>query len=327
MSLKTVIGQDRIINILMEAKRQNNVFHAYVFEGPEGVGKKYAAFNFAKALLCLYDEEDACEICASCKKMASKNHPDYHMIGSEGNSIKDAQVEEIQNTMSKKPFEGERIITVIDHADAMTVRAQNRLLKTLEDPTPNTIMILLTQNASMLLPTITSRCMILKFTSIPDKQMRTYLIEKYALDKEEANVLASFSKGCIGRAEKLLMSEDFKERRRKSIQMAVKLGSFTGADIFNIMDEIREEKDNIIEFIDMIEYWYRDLIIIEAAKFEKEALINIDYLDTLLQETNKIGYEEAMKIISIIENTKRDLNMHLNFNLVIKNMLLKIQEA
>ena len=326
MSLEDIIGQEEITNTLKKSIVKQNVFHAYIFEGPDGMGKKKAAFNFAKAVLCIQPDGDSCGKCTACQKMDNNAHPDYIFIEPDGTSIKDVQIEDMQKNISKKPIEGQNTVVVINKSDSMTVRAQNRLLKTLEEPNAHVIIILLTHNANMLLPTIVSRCMILKFKPVSDSVIKNYLKEKYNISENDAGILTTFCNGRIELAEELYLSDDFKEIRQKSIDMAKKISIFKEEDIWEMISIFEKQKENAIDFLDMIEYWYRDIIILHVSG-NNHLIINIDCLNMLIKETKKIGHEKAIKIVRIIEDTKKDLNMNLNFNFVVKNMLLKIQEV
>lgn len=324
MSLKDVIGQDRMIQMLQLSLLEGNVFHAYILEGAEGIGKKFTAFNFTKAILC--HESEACGGCSSCKKMDNGNHPDYYFVEPDGNSIKDSQIEEVQEIMAKKPYESKNTVIIINHAETMTVRAQNRFLKTLEEPRGDSIVILLTANANSLLPTITSRCMVMKLKPVQRDVICHYLIEKYKIEKSYAAILAAFAYGNIGRAVQLHQSELFKENRIKCIEIARQLAFIQEKDFYNIVQAMEALKEIFSELLDMIEFWFRDIILI-SVNGNRNLVMNEDYMDILLPEAKKLGYDKAAKIIYIIEDAKKDLKMHLNYNLVIKNMLLKIQEV
>ncbi|MCG8483909.1 MAG: DNA polymerase III subunit delta' [Clostridia bacterium] len=325
MSLKGVIGQNRMIQTLQFSLQEGNVFHAYIFEGAEGIGKKFTAFNFAKAILC-HEKEETCNQCSACKKMDHGNHPDYHFIEPDGKSIKDSQIEDVQDIMAKKPYESQNTVIIIDKAETMTVRAQNRFLKTLEEPRGDSIVILLTINANSLLPTILSRCMVMKLKPVHRDTICNYLIEKYGIERKDAIVLAAFAYGNIGRAEQLHQSELFKENRIKCIKIAQQLSLIKEEDFYHIVHAIEELKDISSEFFDMLEFWYRDIILLRV-KGNRDLIVNSDYMDVLLREADNIGYDKAAKIIYIIEEAKKDIKMNLNYNLVIKNMLLKIQEV
>ena len=323
MSFKDILGQDKVINRLKKSIKHDCVSHAYIFEGLEGIGKKMTSFNLAKAIFCKEGMEDSCDVCSSCRKMEHGNYPDYHLISPGDKSILDSQIEELQRIISKKSSEGRGNVILIDKAESMTIRAQNRLLKTMEEPIGDTILILVTSNASGLLDTILSRCVVMKFKSIDRDVIKTFLINKYDLDEKRAAVLAAFSLGSIGKSEKLYNSEEFIASREESIKVAKKIGSLKEIDFYDVVKNFESKKDSFIEFSDMIEYWYRDIIIAKL-KGNKEIITNIDYINDIINEANKIELKRCTKIIESMEQAKRDYNMNINYNLLIKNMVLKM---
>jgi DNA polymerase III gamma/tau subunit len=138
------------------------LFHAYIFEGGRGTDKLRAAETFAKTVHCLGEAPKPCGICLSCVKAEHGNHEDILYLTRNGNSIGVKQIEELQIRLRGKPFASDRIIAVVDEAERMTPQSQNKLLKTLEEPSGGNIIILLTSNSALLLKTIQSRCVVLR---------------------------------------------------------------------------------------------------------------------------------------------------------------------
>lgn len=326
MALSDVIGNDMIVRRLKILKAADIVSHAYVFEGPDGIGKRFTAFNFAKTLFCRENDDDACEECLSCKKLNHENHQDFYYITPEGNSIKDMQIEMLQENIQKKPFSSDRTIFVIDKADSMTTRAQNRLLKTLEEPPGNITIILLAENSGNIVPTILSRCIIFKFKPIPRELVKRYIIEKHGLGEDEADVVASFSYGTIGKAEKLCTSETFKARRELCNRIAQAI--LKKDKVFSNLKELSEissSKEDALEMLDLLECWFRDLMIVEAGDCD-QLILNLDYKPLLSEAARQYNEVNAGHVIEIIEEAKNDINMNININYSIKNMLIKAQE-
>ena len=163
MTLKEVKNNDIIKNRIKRLITNDSVSHAYIFECEGGSDKKAMADVFAKALLCETQRGVGCHSCKTCTKIAKGSHEDVIYVKKDETSVKDEAIEELQAKLKKKPYAGDRIIAVIEDADTLTARAQNRLLKTLEEPFSETVIILLTGSLENLADTILSRCSLLRW--------------------------------------------------------------------------------------------------------------------------------------------------------------------
>jgi len=157
MNVTHTQGNDKLIERLDRMIRSNRISHAYIFEGSECIDKKAFAENFAKGILCPVNEGDGCGRCGICSKIDHGNHEDVMYVSASGRSIKDADIAAMQESLKTKPF-GDRHVVIVENADTMTLRAQNRLLKTLEEPPGKSVIIMLSENMESLTPTIQSRC-------------------------------------------------------------------------------------------------------------------------------------------------------------------------
>ena len=169
-TFKDVVGHKDIINYIRNAVREDKVSHAYILNGERGAGKKMLANLFAATLLCEKGWPDPCNECHSCRQAESGNHPDIIKVTHEKpNSISVDDIrEQVNNTIMIKPYQGPYKVYIIPQADMMTTQAQNALLKTIEEPPEYAVIMLLTENADTLLPTINSRCVMLKLRNIKD---------------------------------------------------------------------------------------------------------------------------------------------------------------
>lgn len=150
-------SNENLIKRLEAIVRSGKISHAYIFEAPGSVDKKSFAESFVKGILCPENRGEGCKRCSICNKIDHGNHEDIIYIAAQGNSIKDADIIAMQDRLKIKPF-GERNIVIVENSDTMTLRAQNRLLKTLEEPPGNTVIILLSENMENLAQTVQSRC-------------------------------------------------------------------------------------------------------------------------------------------------------------------------
>ena len=309
MYFEKIRGQRFAKKYLSNSIKSNMISHAYMFEGPSGVGKNTMARELAATLL---DMENLF------------NSPDYIEITPDGNSIKIAQIRKLQSDILVKPYKSYKIY-VIDEAQKMTVEAQNALLKTLEEPPKYAIIILITNNKESLLDTIKSRCEIIKFTPIPLVEVADYLTQT-GVDKNRASLLANFSRGSMQKAIELSESEDF-HIMRDEVQKYVET-FLTGSmlDIMDIQSSIEKYKDNISNVLDLLVNYFRDIMMVKE-NVDSSMIINLDRLVFIKNMSTKITYSQLSKIIDIIEETKNKLRSNCNFNISIQVMTLNIYEV
>lgn len=309
MYFEKIRGQRFAKKYLSNSIKSNMISHAYMFEGPSGVGKNTMARELAATLLEMEN---------------LFNSPDYIEITPDGNSIKIAQIRKLQSDILVKPYKSYKIY-VIDEAQKMTVEAQNALLKTLEEPPKYAIIILITNNKESLLDTIKSRCEIIKFTPIPLVEVADYLTQ-IGVDKNRASLLANFSRGSMQKAIELSESEDF-HIMRDEVQKYVET-FLTGSmlDIMDIQNSIEKYKDNITNVLDLLVNYFRDIMMVKE-NVDSSMIINLDRLVFIKNMSTKITYSQLSKIIDIIEETKNKLRSNCNFNISIQVMTLNIYEV
>ncbi len=326
MSFKNIVGQEKIIGYLIQSIKENRIGHAYILDGPEGAGKETMALAFAKGVLCQNFYKDACCTCASCIKIDSRNHPDVKIIEPEGLHILNHQIDELQQDLFLKPYESNKKVFIIKDADTMTDRAQNRLLKTLEEPPAYALILLLSTNFYSFLPTIRSRCQILKLNRVAFSIIENYLKQRYEVSLGEARVLAAFSDGILGKAVRLKKSEEFKSEREGVIAIIEKLLERDNLQSFSLIKFFEDHKENIEGILDLMLLWFRDLLLLCETKSE-ELLINFDKKELLKSHVKFIKKQKIPYIIENIEKTKRNIKANVNFELSIEMMILQIQEV
>lgn len=326
MDFQSIVGQEGTIKYLIQSIQANRVGHAYIFDGQEGSGKKTIAHVFAKAVLCQQFQSDVCGKCPACLKVDSKNHPDLKFIEREKLHIVDEQIEAMQQDLSLRPYESHRKIYIIDDADTMTDRAQNRLLKTLEEPPQYGLIILLSTNVYRFLSTIRSRCQIIKLNRLPFAQIEEYLKQFHQVSPGEARILAAFSDGFLGKAMRLKESQEFQSERENVIKLIEKLLRKEPLQSFPLIEFFKTNRKNIEEILDLMLIWFRDMLLLNETGSEK-LLINLDQKSRLEKHMESIQKERIPYIIEQIEEAKRNIKANVNFELAIEVMLLRIQEG
>ena len=309
MYFENIKGQQFAKKYLSNSLKSNMISHAYMFEGPSGVGKNTLARELSRILLEMEN---------------LFNSPDYIEIKPDGNSIKIAQIRKMQTDILVKPYKSYKIY-VFDEAQKMTVEAQNALLKTLEEPPKYAIIILITNNKESLLDTIKSRCEIIKFTPIPIKEIADYLV-KTGVDEKRASLLANFSRGSMQKAIELSESEDFYIMREEIQKYIETFLNGNLIDIMEVQNGIEKYKDQIINVLDLMINYFRDIIMVKE-NIDNSMIINLNKLVFIKNMSKKITYSQLSKIIDIIEETKNKLRSNCNFNISIQVMTLNIYEV
>jgi DNA polymerase-3 subunit delta' len=208
MPFRDVVGHVRLIDLLSRSVAGGTLPPSLLFAGPAGIGKHLTALAVAQALNCTQGSKfkvhgsgpDACGTCAACSRIARGVHPDVLFVApGDSGAIKIDQVREIIDRAQYRPFEGRRRVVVIDEADALVHPAQNALLKTLEEPTPSSVFILVTAHPDMLLPTVLSRCPQLRFRPLSAADIATALMAR-GRSEAEARAVAATADGSLGQA-------------------------------------------------------------------------------------------------------------------------------
>ena len=325
MRFSEIVGNREGAEHLKKQVQGGHPFHAYIFDGAEGIGKRRLAYTFAQALVCREAVNgEPCGKCDACKKAESGNHGDIHYITSDGSSVKDEQLEAMQEVFASKPFDSDKSILIIDKADTMTTRAQNRMLKTLEEPGESTIIIMLTERISEMLPTIVSRSLVIKMKPANMEEIKAFLVNESGADEEAVEIAAAYSYGCPGKGLRLLKDEEFRRRREKSIECScLLLEKKTMSEFVQLINEMELQKEDALELLDMMSFWFRDLMLISQG-VGSEYIMNRDYIDRLAEQCKKTGIKKICKAIEKIEEGKYDIMMNLSTIRALKNIYLEI---
>ena len=326
-TFKDVVGHKDIINYIRNAVREDKVSHAYILNGERGAGKKMLADLFAATLLCEKGGPDPCNECHSCRQAESGNHPDIIKVTHEKpNSISVDDIrEEVNNTIMIKPYQGPYKVYIIPQADMMTPQAQNALLKTIEEPPEYAVIMLLTENADTLLPTINSRCVMLKLRNIKDTLIKKYLMETMQVPDYKADMCTAFAQGNMGRAIMLANSEHFNEIRDEAVQLLKYINEMELSEIVQAVSRITAYKLEINDYLDIIMIWYRDVLLYKATK-DMDKVVFKDQIKYIKERAKRSSYEGIELIIESLEKAKARLKANVNFDLVMELLFLTIKE-
>ncbi|MDQ0285218.1 DNA polymerase-3 subunit delta' [Desulfofundulus luciae] len=328
MKLANIIGHGEIVRALCRAVEQNRVSHAYLFAGPDGVGKTTTALAFGAALLCRQPESgDACGQCRDCRQAAGQNHPDLHRIAPEGASIKIGQVREMLRRITLSPYQGQRQIFLVEQADLMTHEAANCLLKTLEEPPAGTVLILISDRPQALLPTILSRCQIFTFHPLPPEQVAGILERETAASRDELELLARLTGGCPGRAVRLAgMNGGYFAVRQRMVDLASGLGRASVTEACRQAALLAEDKELALVYLELFLLWFRDLLVWKETG-APGLLFNQDYLSLVDREARFYSRTRLLAIIKEIEGTRDSLLANVNTRLALEMLFMRLAGA
>ncbi|WP_422930188.1 DNA polymerase III subunit delta' [Singulisphaera sp. PoT] len=273
MPWQTVRGHDRVVESLRQSQAQGRLPHAFLFSGPEGIGKRTFAQTLARALLCETNDEsmlEPCNTCSSCLQVLGGTHPDVHMVAKpeDKHELPIKVIRELCSELGLKPARGARKIAIIDDADDLNDEAANAFLKTLEEPPAGSVLILIGTSAELQLETIVSRCRVVRFEPLPEPELAALLQEQgITSDPEDAERLARLSEGSVGRARGLADPELSHFRRNMIDEIAGPQGFDASALSLRIDAFVKEAGKESIDRRNRA-----SLLIGELARFFRNAL-------------------------------------------------------
>ncbi|MBQ9886339.1 MAG: DNA polymerase III subunit delta' [Lachnospiraceae bacterium] len=322
-----ITGHERIIEYFRHSIENHKISHSYILSGEDGVGKMMVARAFAQALLCENYDGDSCGKCHSCVRFESDNHPDVIYLKHEKSSIgvddvRAALVGDIQI----KPYDGKYKIYIIDEAELMTPAAQNAILKTIEEPPSYAVIILLTNNEDIFLPTILSRCITLKLRPLDDRLVKEALQGRYGLSEYDADIFASFARGSIGQALKLSKSEGFAQMISRVLQVLKHIYEMDISELLKFINELKDSGIDLISALEFMQIWYRDVLLFKATK-DTSMFIFKDEYRYIMNTANTVSFGGLDNILKAIEKAKTRLNANVNPELAMELMFITIIES
>lgn len=328
-SFKDIVGHNDIIEYIKNVVMMDKVSHAYILNGEKGSGKKLLANLFAMSLQCENREQDgdACGRCRSCKQAMNSNQPDIiKVIHEKPNTISIDDIrDQVNGDIDIKPYSSRYKIYVIADADMMTIQAQNAILKTIEEPPEYAVIMLLTENAEALLPTIRSRCVMLKLRNIKDQLIKKHLMEQMQIPDYKADVCVAFAQGNMGKAIMLASSEHFNEIKEEAVHLLREINDMELSDLLGAVKISADYKLEITDYLDVLAIWFRDVLIYKAT-MNVDRVVFSDQLKYIKIRASKSSYEGIEIILDALEKAKARLKANVNFELTMELLLLTIKE-
>jgi DNA polymerase-3 subunit delta' len=324
MPLSSLVGNERIKQLLKRAVAEGRISQGLIMAGPRGVGKRQFALALAQALNCERPVEgDACGKCLPCRKIAAGEHLDVETIAPEGQFIKVEQTREMSSKAQFRPYEGRRRVYIIDDAERMNQNSANSMLKVLEEPPATTLLVLLTAKPYALLETIRSRCQMLSFAPLIADELESHLKANYKRPIEETRQIARLARGSIGRAMEIDLGE-YRNKRAMLIEMIEALA--LKHDTLKLLEAAeylgkKLEKDNFEKHLDILLVLLNDLFRLKLGE-PPASLTNEDTSERLERIAGAMTLDQIIDLVGRIEQVLRDLARNVNRQLAMESVLV-----
>jgi len=319
MAFDQLFGNERIKHILTSYLRNDVLPYSMIFFGPNSADLLSFSVSFAKAINCLNKTDDFCGECVHCREIDKEIFMDLKVLVPDGQHYKKDQISFLIEDNYKKPFKGRKKVNILTDAHRMNENSANAFLKVLEEPAGSNIFILLSSNMNALLPTIKSRCQILKFAMLPRAAIKNYLIER-GVDQKKANLMSYLGQSNI----EYILSSDFDaymERRAHVFSDLTKL--VTGQGVEDVLLDLSQRSRSREKFIDyfgkavnLISLMLRDIMILQIDNDNKN-IINIDYREDLMKLSKHMPTDKVLFLIRKMEYLLRDIQRNLNSKVLI----------
>jgi DNA polymerase-3 subunit delta' len=312
-------GHRKILELLTRVVHTKRLAHAYVFSGLEGIGKRLTALALAKNLLCSSSGGKSCGSCAACAQVDRGSHPDLMIIAPEKGVITIDTIRNLKRDLSRKSFSGGYKVCLIDDADKMNLQAGNALLKTLEEPTSDTVIILITGKPYRLLPTVLSRCQHLKFQPLSLFDASELIMAGTGIDRDDALLMASLTGGSPGKAF-TLKGGQLKELRDSWVNQSKFFAKAEGGKFFVGEENFLSDKENMELKINLLRLWYRDLILYKIYG-NVDCVLNKDKTEEIISQSSDLSLERLLGALLGTEKYSATLEYNANPQLTLEAIL------
>lgn len=321
-----LLGHEWAVDLLREHVARGRVRHAYLFTGPQGIGRRTLALRLGQALNCTQPPApgEACHQCRICQQIARMQHADLFVVQAEqqGGTLKVDQVRELQHSLALTAYEANYRIAILLRFEEANASAMNALLKTLEEPAERVLLILTAESAESLLPTIVSRCEVIRLRPLSLEQVRQGLQDRWEIPEPQAKLVAHLSAGRPGYALGLAQEPERLEQRSNWLDEHWRLLSANRVDRFVYAEGLTKQKDEIRPALSIwLSYW-RDVML--CATGASTPLVNLDRAGEIERLAVALGIQTAQRFVTVIERILYLLERNVNPRLALETLMLDL---
>jgi DNA polymerase III subunit delta' len=334
----SIIGHAFALEALDRSLKEGRTAHAYLFCGPEGVGKRTVAIEFAAALNCESEGEKPCGECRPCRDTLAGRHPDVevlepgglcdeseHKDHADSRDLRICQVRRLERLLNLSPYAGGRRVAIVDAADTLQIPAANAFLKTLEEPPAGTVIILLAEREERLPETVLSRCQKLTFRRLDRDSIKAALLAR-DVPPEDASRAASVSNGRLGWALQAIADPSMLEERSSVLDKAREIAHGSRFDRFAWAKDAEragpEAKEHFLRDLDLWEGWWRDVLTVASGG--SEGIVNRDRQTELLEEGKLYTPASIAAFLRALLQTREHLQVNVDAQLALENLMLDL---
>jgi DNA polymerase-3 subunit delta' len=321
-----MLGHDWAVDLLQQHVAQGTFRHAYLLIGPQGVGRRTLALRFAQALNCLKPPTPGvpCRQCSACQRIERMQHPDLAVVQADqfGGTLKVDQVRELQHSLALAPYEARYRIALFLRFEEAHISAANALLKTLEEPPPQVVLLVTAESIESLLPTIVSRCEVLRLRPLSIEAVQLALQERWQLPAEEARLLAHLSGGRPGRALQLYQSPASLGLRKRWLDEHRRLLSTGRVERFAYSESHWRDREQLRQLLLTWLSLWRDVLM--RASGASTPLANLDREEEIEALAVGMGAESAFATTALLQRTLDLIDRNVNARLAMDVLLLDL---
>jgi len=323
-----LIGHEWAVDMLKKHVVNGTTRHAYLFAGPPGLGRRTLALRFAQALNCQSPIETGipCGKCRDCKQIDAMQHPDLAVVqaDSEGGTLKVDQIRDTRRSLTLKPYIANYRVALFLRFQQANDNAANALLKTLEEAPSYAVLILTADNPEQLLPTIVSRCEVLRLRPLNIEAVQKEL-ENRGLEIGQAKLIAHISGGRFGYALRLIENDSLLEKRDQRLNDLLTLIPASRVEKFAYADKLAKDKESMRQAILIwLSYW-RD-VMLRTAQAESP-LVNVDHNMEIEALADRMDLSSARRVVSGLENTLEKMERNVNSRMLAEVLLLDLPKV